>query len=113
MRLTAGGQTAAQKTRTRSDQFPIGETTHLPTGHTTQDFTITKSGTADAYHLVTIPLGARVTLDAMNKAAANLVIDAGEVLPNFSDGFAGKAPDLGAFEVGHPPVEFGRRAYLK
>lgn len=46
-------------------------------------------------------------------SVANPVIDAGEVLPNFNDGFAGKAPDLGAFEVGRPPLQFGRRAYLK
>jgi hypothetical protein len=46
-------------------------------------------------------------------SAQNPVIDAGEVLPNFNDDFAGKAPDLGAFEVGRPPLEFGRRAYLK
>ena len=43
----------------------------------------------------------------------NPVIDAGAVLPNFNDDFTGKAPDLGAFEVGRPPLEFGRRAYLK
>ncbi len=43
----------------------------------------------------------------------NPVIDAGEALPSFNDGFSGKAPDLGAFEVGGPPIEFGRRAYLK
>jgi hypothetical protein len=34
-------------------------------------------------------------------------------LPNFNDDFAGRAPDLGAFETGRPPLEFGRRAYLK
>ncbi|MBI5768948.1 MAG: right-handed parallel beta-helix repeat-containing protein [Verrucomicrobia bacterium] len=43
----------------------------------------------------------------------NPVIDAGAVLPNFNDDFTGKAPDLGAFELGGPPLEFGRRAYLK
>ena len=42
----------------------------------------------------------------------NPVSDAGEVWPNFNDGFAGQAPDLGAFEVGRPPLQFGRRAYL-
>lgn len=46
-------------------------------------------------------------------SAPNPVIDAGDVLPNFNDGFTGKAPDLGAFEVGRPPLEFGRRAYVK
>ena len=41
----------------------------------------------------------------------NPVIDAGEVIPNFNDGFSGKAPDIGAFEVGRSPLRFGRRAY--
>ena len=43
----------------------------------------------------------------------NPVIDAGAVLPNFNDDFTGQAPDLGAFEIGRPPLEFGRRAYVK
>jgi len=43
---------------------------------------------------------------------SNPLIDSGEALPDFNDGFAGKAPDLGAFEVGSPPLQFGRRAYL-
>ena len=43
----------------------------------------------------------------------NPVIDAGQVLPGFNDNFSGRAPDLGAFEVGRPPLQFGRRAYLK
>ena len=80
IRLKAGGAATTLQARTRSDRFPIGETTHLPAGDSTQDFTITKSGTPDAYHLVTAPPGGRVTLDAMNKAAANLVIDADYVI---------------------------------
>jgi hypothetical protein len=40
----------------------------------------------------------------------NPVIDAGVELPNFNDNYAGKAPDLGAFELGSPPIRFGRRA---
>jgi hypothetical protein len=39
--------------------------------------------------------------------------DAGEVIPNFNDGFAGKAPDVGAFEAGSPPMEFGVKARVK
>ena len=42
----------------------------------------------------------------------NPLIDSGALLPGFNDNFAGKAPDLGAFEVGSPPIQFGRRAYL-
>jgi hypothetical protein len=40
----------------------------------------------------------------------NPVIDAGARLPNFNDDFSGRAPDIGAFEVGRPPLRFGRRA---
>ena len=36
-------------------------------------------------------------------------IDRGVVLPNISDGFAGKAPDLGALEVGQPLPIYGPR----
>ena len=41
---------------------------------------------------------------------ANPVIDAGVLLPNFNDDYAGRGPDLGAFEVGKPPLKFGRHA---
>ena len=33
--------------------------------------------------------------------------------PRASQTLARNAPDLGAFEVGQPPLEFGRRAYFK
>ena len=36
-------------------------------------------------------------------------IDAGTRLPNFNDGFAGAAPDLGAREAGTPPPVYGAR----
>ena len=42
----------------------------------------------------------------------NPLIDSGTILPGFNEDFMGKAPDLGAFEVGSPPLQFGRRAYL-
>lgn len=74
------GEEAALTVHTWSDQFPIGETTHLPSGETTRDFTITKSGTLDGYHLVTVPPGGRVTLNAMNRATSNLVIEASYVI---------------------------------
>ncbi len=37
--------------------------------------------------------------------------DAGVVIPNFNDGFRGRAPDIGAFEAGSAPLEFGVNAY--
>lgn len=42
----------------------------------------------------------------------NPVIDAGAALPGFNDRYAGKAPDLGAFELGLDPLRFGRRAVV-
>jgi len=36
-------------------------------------------------------------------------VDKGVVLPNFNDGFRGKAPDLGALEAGEPMPHFGPR----
>ncbi len=36
-------------------------------------------------------------------------VDAGVVIPNINDGFNGKAPDLGALEVGSDPVIYGAR----
>jgi hypothetical protein len=36
-------------------------------------------------------------------------VDAGVVLPTINDGFTGKAPDLGALEVGQPLPHWGPR----
>ena len=36
-------------------------------------------------------------------------VDKGVVLPHITDGFAGKAPDLGALELGHAPPHYGPR----
>lgn len=51
-----------------------------------------------------------VTLTDPVMTIPNPVIDSGVKLPNFNDDFVGKAPDLGAFELGRPPICFGRRA---
>ncbi len=42
----------------------------------------------------------------------NPMIDSGIILPGFNDDFKGLAPDQGAFEIGNPPLVFGRRAHL-
>ena len=36
-------------------------------------------------------------------------VDAGVVIPNITDGFTGKAPDLGAYELGAPLPQYGPR----
>lgn len=51
-----------------------------------------------------------VTLTDPVITVPNPVIDSGVRLANFNDDYAGKAPDLGAFELGRPPIRFGRRA---
>ena len=40
---------------------------------------------------------------------ASKAVDAGLVLPTVNDGFAGKAPDLGALESGRPEPHYGPR----
>ena len=40
---------------------------------------------------------------------ASAAVDAGIVLPTITDGFAGKAPDLGAFELGRSALHYGPR----
>jgi hypothetical protein len=40
---------------------------------------------------------------------ASRAVDAGVVLPNFNDGFAGQAPDLGCCELGQPLPHYGPR----
>jgi hypothetical protein len=39
----------------------------------------------------------------------SVAVDAGEVLPNINDDFAGKAPDLGAYELGDLILQCGPR----
>ena len=46
-------------------------------------------------------------------AAQSAGYDAGAVLPNFNDNYTGKGPDIGAYEAGAAPMEFGTSAYLR
>jgi hypothetical protein len=38
-------------------------------------------------------------------------IDAGMTLPTINDGYGGRAPDLGAVELGAAPPDYGPRAW--
>ena len=42
-------------------------------------------------------------------APRSRAVDAGVVLPGITDGFAGRAPDLGAYELGAEPPHYGPR----
>jgi hypothetical protein len=53
---------------------------------------------------------ARTVTGSFHLAPDSPGVDAGEVIPNFSDGYAGKAPDMGAHARGAPPFQFGVRA---
>jgi hypothetical protein len=41
--------------------------------------------------------------------AGSKAVDAGTTIHNVNDGFAGRAPDLGAYELGQPPPVYGPR----
>jgi len=45
--------------------------------------------------------------------AGSDAVDTGQVLPNINDGFKGKAPDLGAYELGDPLPHYGPRPAAK
>ncbi|MCB1121020.1 MAG: hypothetical protein KJT03_05695 [Verrucomicrobiae bacterium] len=55
--------------------------------------------------------GKEVLVNGMVEYVKNPLIDSGVILPGFNEDFKGEGPDVGAFEVGAPPLEFGRRAY--
>jgi hypothetical protein len=66
--------------------------------------------------------GASAPADALRAAdraidlrlkAGSAAIDSGEFLPGFNDGFAGKAPDLGAYELGQDLPQYGPRPERK
>jgi hypothetical protein len=40
---------------------------------------------------------------------ASKAVDAGVRLPGVNDDFTGRAPDLGAYEIGQPPPHYGPR----
>jgi len=41
--------------------------------------------------------------------SGSLATNAGCILPNVNDGFTGKTPDLGAYEIGTPVPVYGPR----
>lgn len=45
----------------------------------------------------------------LRPAPGSAVVDAGLVIPNVNDSFSGKAPDIGAYELGEPLPHYGPR----
>lgn len=52
----------------------------------------------------------RIKPQVLTLKSGSAAVDAGDVLPNINDDFTGKAPDLGAHELGKPPPHYGPRA---
>ncbi len=48
-----------------------------------------------------------------NLKRGTLGYDAGVVIPSFIDSYVGSAPDMGAFEAGEKPLEYGVKAYIE
>lgn len=74
-----------------------------------------KNGMAVGYSAfvkVTPPSGEEQPLPELDfrLSAGSKAIDAGKVLPTITDGFVGKAPDLGAYETGQPIPHYGPRS---
>ncbi len=88
IRLSCGGRTVEFSGRTRSEQFPVGKTTHLPGGEIDKPLRITEPGTAGAWHLVTPAPGKKTVVDVFNlhdycvEVAADYVILRGLELKN-------------------------------
>ena len=82
------GKKASLTSATRSEQFPIGKTTHLPGGEMDKPLKITESGTANAWHLVAPTPGTKTVIDVFNlhdncvEVAADYVIIRGLELKN-------------------------------
>ncbi|MBN2437366.1 MAG: right-handed parallel beta-helix repeat-containing protein [Deltaproteobacteria bacterium] len=82
------GQKAMLTAATRSEQFPIGKTTHLQGGSMDRPVRITESGAAEGWHLVTPSPGTKTVIDVFNlhdhciEVAADYVIVRGLELKN-------------------------------
>ena len=80
IRLEAGGRQVDFQARTRSEELPVGKTTHLPAGTTDEPLRITEGGSADGWHLVTPASGAKFISDVFNLADYNVVVEADYVI---------------------------------
>ena len=72
------------------------------------------------FRKATFPVPGRSTRDPFGKPylpnirdfrlqAGAVAVDKGKVLFNINDGYAGKSPDLGCYELGRKPVHYGPR----
>jgi hypothetical protein len=80
IRLEAEGQKVSLQARTRSEQIPVGKTTHLTEGSTDKPLYIREGGREDGWHLVTPAPGIRFVSDVFNLSDNNVVVAADYVI---------------------------------
>ncbi len=80
IQLTCGDKTIPLTARTKSEEFPIGKTTYLEEGESSEPLMIAESGTPDGYHLIVPPENARSTIDVRNSEDYTAVVDADYVI---------------------------------
>ena len=79
IRLESEGAPVELQARTRSEQFPIGETTYV-TGISDQALTVKEGGTEKAWRLITPKAGARFVSDLFNLSDYNVSVEADYVI---------------------------------
>ncbi len=80
IRLSAGAQAATLQARTRSETLPVGRTTFLPHGVSDSTLVLRRSGTPEAWHLVTPSAGGKHLIDPEKSAEHNLVIEGSYII---------------------------------
>jgi hypothetical protein len=80
VRLEVDGQGVEFRSRTRSEEFPIAKTTHLPGGNIDKTLYIREGGAEQGWHLVAPAPGTNVVSDVFNLSDYNIVIEAGYVI---------------------------------
>jgi hypothetical protein len=78
--LRYGDDEQRLRAKTLSEEFPVGKTTYVNSGVTTETLHITESGTPDAWHLVTPEAGSSATVDAENRLDVNVLVEASYVI---------------------------------
>ncbi len=76
--LSLGDSKVLTQGKTRSRQFPVGQTTRIENGIRRVPLRVETSGTPQAYHLITAD--GHATIDVMNAADYNIVVDADYVV---------------------------------
>jgi hypothetical protein len=82
---------------------------HRATGQQSNGVRIRRKRCFDQWNVPGPPPLASIPSQHLTLATGCEAIDAGEALPNLSDGYTGSAPDLGAHEAGGRMMDYGPR----